>query len=105
MPCTDGGVPYERDTVMEDRLKRRVTKLESLLCSTCRELEERKYDFDKNPRLSEWWAKHKAEDEERERKELQEMNRRKLAKHIASTTNIMDLSPQHKAFLKEFGYL
>ena len=37
-------------------------KTESLLCSTCRVLTRIGYDFDENPRLSEWWEKHKIDD-------------------------------------------
>jgi len=42
-----------------------IKKLEGLLCSTCRVLSRLGYDFDENPRLSEWWHKHQIEDQEK----------------------------------------
>lgn len=44
------------------QLKKDINWLESLLCSTCRVLSRLEYDFDENPRLSEWWHKHQEED-------------------------------------------
>lgn len=56
MPCYDS-----RDhECVDDSFN--VKKLESLLCSACRVLTRTGYDFDENPRLSEWWTGHKVED-------------------------------------------
>jgi len=71
MPCQDPDY-REIETSIKIHEKNKENKtLESLLCSSCRVLERLNYDFDENPRLSEWWAKHKREDEERARKEIQ----------------------------------
>ena len=60
MPCYDSRDHDPRYVCSEyiDKL----AKTDSLLCSTCRVLDRLGYDFDENPRLSEWWDKHKRED-------------------------------------------
>ena len=60
MPCYDAR-DHEPEYVCSGYIKA-LCKIESLLCSTCRVLERTGYDFDENPRLSEWWGLHKEED-------------------------------------------
>ncbi len=64
MPCYDS----RNDTsYIRNECRIEEEKLNSLLCSACRVLERNKYDFEENPRLSEWWSEHKKQDEDREK--------------------------------------
>ena len=87
------------------KARKSMSKLESLLCSTCRVLEEQKFDFDKNPELSQWWANHKKVDEDRELKELAMKTRKEMAIFIAKTKQVADLTKEDKQLLKDFGLL
>ncbi len=102
MPCSDG-LAYERD--IQESVSRDNKKLASLLCSTCRALEKEDYDFDLNPRLSEWWAEHKKEDEERERKALKVKLEKQKAFELARTKKIVDLTQQEKNLLRKYKLL
>jgi len=63
MPCYDSR-NNDPEYVCSGHIDR-LCKTESLLCSACRVLTRMGYDFDENPRLSEWWEKHKEEDKEK----------------------------------------
>lgn len=79
MPCNDW--PQESASEREyrkeiDKLrdqgvadKSKLDQLVAMLCSTCRELEERGFDFAKNPVLDSWWHEHKLQDLKRKERE------------------------------------
>ena len=99
MPCSDDGYSHQTEE-MHDR--KTIKLLSSLLCSACRELESKNYDFDKNPALSEWWAEHKRADEARELATLRNKLRREQAMEIAKTKTIAQCGKTELALLKEF---
>lgn len=103
MPCSDGGVPYppSPDEIAREKFAKRAP---SLLCSACRALERFGYDFDENPELSEWWAKHKAEDEERERKEQAKRLELERVNEIIKKP-FKNLTAEEKRLLKKHNYL
>lgn len=103
MPCSDGGVPYPPSK--EELAERAFTKrAPGMLCSACRALEGFGYDFDLNPELADWWAKHKEEDAERERKE--HAKRLELERVDAIIKKpFKDLSEEEKRLLKKHKYL
>lgn len=107
MPCTDGGVPYPpspREIAEKDFLKTGP----SMLCSACRALDRLGYDFDENPRLSEWWAKHKVEDDARLEREELERQRKDFEKRIikdALKKPLVELTEEEKKILKKHKYL
>ena len=81
MPCRMDDMPrdYRSESASRSRqnetLKAKLVKLEpleALLCSAARVLERLEYDFDENPELSAWWAKHKKSDDRRKKKEAKE---------------------------------
>lgn len=113
MPCYDGGTSHE-DMLAEERRRRDnikslyVKRLESMLCSACRTLERGGFDFDENPMLSEWWAAHKAEDEERQRKEREVANRKAYRQgiiEVALKKPVSELTAEEKKLLKEEKFL
>ena len=62
MPCSDSGGPAH-DERSRDRLQHANNRLTVLLCAACRVLvRQGQYDFDENPELSEWWARHQWRD-------------------------------------------
>ena len=99
MPCSDSGPSYE-----EVQCSHRVQRLDVMLCAACRSLELLKFDFETNPELSEFWAKHKAADLKREEAEAQKEFRRREA-ITASKKPIFKMTAADKKLLKEFGYL
>lgn len=104
MPCSDNREP--EPIVITDT--RQVRKLESMLCSACRVLEKQGFDFDENPRLSEWWAKHQREDEKAKEKTERARIRKQKRKELVATLlkmTIHDLTPDDRKILKEEGYL
>ena len=58
MPCNDGGYSYSAIEEDEDL----ISDLEQMLCSASRALKRLGFDFDENPQLSRWWAKHQEQD-------------------------------------------
>lgn len=109
MPCSDGGPSPEQvaiDNATESLKKaRRVNKsLSVMLCSACRALDNRGFDFSTNPRLDEWWDEHKKADQTREKKEakirLQEERAAELAKKPFG-----ELDADDRRFLKKMGYI
>ena len=79
--------------------------LESLLCSACRALRDYEYDFALNPRLDEWWTKHKAVDEKREAQEIKERLGRAEAKRIAETKMIFEMTKEEMKLLRKYGFV
>ena len=66
------------------------------------------YDFDENPELSEWWAKHKKEDDariERERKEAEVKEFERKVIEQALTKPFGELSNDEKKILRKNGYM
>lgn len=107
MPCRVDEMPHEiaaREKAHDDEIRRKEReKWEALLCSACRSLEERKFDFDTNPELARWWDKHKKEDAARERKEKAE--RLELeAVDAALSKSFKDLTTADKKLLHKHGY-
>ncbi len=108
MPCYHEEFPHERSERKKREeaaaVKKAIVPLEALLCSACRELEEREYDFDKNPALSVWWYEHKqhdaAEQREAERKAFEE---RSISAALAKAVG--DLNEDEKALLRKHKYL
>lgn len=104
MPCYDSR--SDEPVVITDT--RQVRKLESLLCSSCRVLKKLGYDFDENPRLSEWWAKHQEDDAKadakKERARIKKQKRKELIAVLIKLL-IQSLTPEDKRVLKEEGYL
>jgi hypothetical protein len=102
MPCFDGGPDNNRELYANREEENK--KLESLLCSACRALDKYEFDFDLNPRLSEWWARHKKEDEAKEKAELTKNLHRKMIKEI-SKKPVKDLTQDDLKLLKMYGYI
>ncbi len=103
MPCSDGGVPYPPSK--EELAERAFIKRgPGLLCSACRALDSFGYDFDLNPELSDWWAKHKAEDEERERKEQAKRLELERVNEVIKKP-FKDLTADEKNLLNKHGYM
>lgn len=107
MPCVTEEFPHERAArhAREEAEVRRSEreKFEPLLCSACRSLEERGFDFDTNPELSRWWDAHKKADAERERKE--QAKRLELeAVDAALAKSFKDLTDSDKKLLRKHGY-
>lgn len=100
MPCRSGD---ECDNSCHHEKEREL--LESLLCSACRALRDYEYDFALNPRLDEWWAKHRAADEKREAQETKERLERAEAKRIAETKMIVDMTKEEKKLLRKYGFV
>jgi len=91
------------DYNMEMIYQKQIAMLESLLCSTCRVLEKTKYDFDENPRLIEWWDKHKKQDLAKTQKE-QKLRLRKEQAFTIAQKPFSSLTTKEKKILKEEGY-
>ena len=91
MPCSDNG----RDNGDRD-------KMESLLCSTCKVLEEKDFDFGLNPSLDKWWSRHKEADKIREREEATKEIRRRAAIKIAKTKDPDSYTKKEWDLLREF---
>lgn len=107
MPCSDGGYGREQDS-NELRRLRKFERMEPLLCSACRVLERTGFDFDENPELSEFWDKHKKEDDARVARERTVAERKKYKERIAAEAQrkpVCDLTKEEKAILKELGFL
>jgi len=99
MPCYDSRVGDSVEVMVDN------PRMVTMLCSACRALEKQGFDFDLNPRLSEWWSEHKKEDEAREIREIQKKLQRDKAKRIAKTKNIADLTKAEKSLLRKFGLI
>lgn len=98
MPCRTG----DDDCYTSSRERE---LLESLLCSACRALRDREYDFALTPRLDEWWAAHEAADKKREAEEIREHLERAEAKRITETKMIVDMTSEEKKLLKKHGFV
>lgn len=103
MPCTDGGVPYP-PSPQEIERNEFMKRAEPMLCSACRALEHMGFDFDTNPELSKWWAKHKAADAARAEAEAKVAFEKRIA-FEASTKKFNEISPEEMALLKKYKYL
>lgn len=110
MPCRDYDYPQTVEKTVENpETKRQLARVEALLCSTCRTLEQLvdrgvEFDFDTNPDLSKWWAAHKAEDNDRivaEKRKRLEFEKTKL---IADKP-FKNLTAEDKRLLKKHGFL
>lgn len=53
------------DSDTQAKNKKKINKLERLLCSSCTVLERDGYNFAENPELDRWWHQHKQADEAR----------------------------------------
>ncbi len=107
MPCSDGGPSYSQtrdDSAELSRLRAEVKNQDSMLCSACRVLQKIGFDFDENPRLSEWWDKHKKEDEKKDREETRKRLNYELAL-AASKKPVSKLTAEDKILLKREGFL
>jgi len=71
--------------------------LEELLCSACRVLEKKKYDFDENPSLSRWWDLHKKVDRKRA------LSGKKAKKLLSKA--VKNLTTSEKKFLRSKGLI
>ena len=111
MPCSDGGYTHEQEQEMRrkaERQQREQARKTPLLCAACRALERLGYDFDENPELSEFWAKHKKEDEAREAAERRERERKAWEERTVSAAlakPIGQLTDEEKSLLKRLKYL
>ena len=76
-----------------------------LLCSACRALRDKEYDFGLNPALDKWWDEHKKQDAIREAKEIKEKLERAEAKRIAETKTIVQMSVEEKQLLKRYNFI
>lgn len=103
MPCSDGGVPYG-PTPSELAAMEFARRAPGMLCSACRALEQFGFDFDLNPELSDWWAKHKREDEAREKREAKERLEKEQVVEIAKKP-FNKLTAADKALLKKHKYI
>lgn len=108
MPCRD-----DRDSCVPDNskelktienLKKIINMQDTMLCSACRQLESSNYDFDLNPRLSEWWDEHKKEDEKRETANLKKRLQKEQALEIAKKP-FNKLTAEDKILLRKEGLL
>lgn len=102
MPCNDGGIPYPptKEEIAREQFNKRAP---SMLCSACRALDLLGYDFDLNPELSEWWDKHKKEDDRKEQARRKAEWQKRVAEE-ASQKSIKDLTPEEKSLLAKLGY-
>lgn len=107
MPCTYEETPAERAAARrthDEQVAKRVRdELDPLLCSACRSLEGFNFNFDLNPALSVWWAKHKEIDEAREAKEAVKRWEDRIVKD-ALKKPFAKLSDEEKSLLKKRGY-
>lgn len=95
MPCHVDPTPQER---RESAIKTAASHYEPLLCSACRVLERLGYDFDENPALSVWWAKHQEEDAQKAIAQQQERLRREKVQSIR-TKLLLDLTPEERQLI------
>ncbi len=106
MPCQmDFPTPYAGTNDNTDKLKKKNSSLEVMLCSACRTLESYNFDFDTNPQLSVWWHKHKEEDEARKEKEAKDKFKRNYLINLINTKKVNELSKKEIQELKAAGYL
>lgn len=107
MPCSDGGVPYPPSKEEREAAKF-AQRAPGMLCSAARALERLGYDFDENPELSDWWAKHKKEDDARIARIQEEELRNDWEKRVvrvALKKPLGDLTKEEKGILKKRGYI
>lgn len=115
MPCNDGGwtraeEEHERKRQLDIAIRNSPVfqQMEAMLCSASRVLERYGYDFDENPKLSVWWATHKAEDAAREQREAQERQRKAYRQGVieaALKKPVSELTAEEKQLLKEEKFL
>lgn len=106
MPCYVPEGPFGSPSC--DAEIARIKKLEALLCSSCRVLERKGYDFDENPALSVWWDAHKRADAAREAEKRRKRNEKKI--NDAKAKDLLKLpagmiSKTDLRWLKSNGYL
>lgn len=101
MPCSDNRGP--EPIIITDT--RQIKKLESMLCSSCRVLKKLGYDFDENPRLSEWWERHQEADAKadarKERVRIKKQKRKELVATLLKMT-MKEIIPYGAIYVK-FG--
>lgn len=100
MPCHTDPTPQERK---ESAIKTAASYYEPLLCSACRVLERLGYDFDENPALSVWWAKHQEEDAQKAIVQQQERLRLEKVKSILAKP-LLEITPEERQFLRSINY-
>lgn len=100
MPC-EGPSPYEQLSYKETE----ISNLREMLCSACRSLSKLGFDFGVNPMLDKWWDQHQKEDRAREAEEIRINNERTLAKNVAQTKLINELTVDEKQLLKRYNFL
>lgn len=101
MPCRDDrdSCPPEDTTT-----KKRLAKVEAMLCSACRVLERQSFEFALNPELDVWWTAHKSEDEARIKREIKKRLEGEAVKVVAEKP-FNQLTDEDKKLLKKHGYL
>lgn len=107
MPCSDGGAPYPPSPA-EIATANFAKRAPGLLCSACRALDRLGFDFDENPELSDWWAKHKKEDDARIERENKEAEVKAFERRVIEQALIKpfgDLSKDELKILRKNGYM
>lgn len=107
MPCSDGGAPYPPSPA-EIAAANFSKRAPGLLCSACRALDRLGFDFDENPELSDWWAKHKKEDDARIERENKEAEVKAFERRVIKQALIKpfgDLSKDELKILRKNGYM
>lgn len=108
MPCSSGPDERSLNAEFSARQQRKyetaLNGLTAMLCSACTALEQKEFDFSINPKLDDWWAKHKERDLKRLEKEAKERLSREEAMEIAKKP-FMKLTDEDKKKLKKAGLL
>ena len=95
MPCKTEPTAEERRATV---LNTTASQYTPLLCSACRALERLGYDFDENPLLSQWWAKHQEEDAQKDLAQHQKRLQREIMKNIL-TKPLEEITPAERSWL------
>lgn len=101
MPCYDPRDDEEELT----NIYNENSKLESMLCSSCTALERLDYNFSENPRLDEWWDKHKRKDQERKRRQLLAAQEYDRAVELCESKTIAELTDDELDLLNKYKLL
>lgn len=99
MPCLG---PYGFEEMKKrDQYPISTDNLEILLCSACRSLEERGFDFETNPALSIFWDKHKKKDQARLEIEAKEKLERAMCLDLCNKSPAL-LTREDKKLLRKY---
>lgn len=104
MPCRDYPDSDFSNNNEIKRLQNEISMLDSLLCSSCRVLQSYGFDFDTNPRLSEWWHRHLVKDEAKEKERIKKELQKKIAFELTKKP-VNELTKEDIELLKQEGYL